>query len=269
MSNWKTLLSSALIFLTSASAVLGDCGDIAGDALQDGTWLFRFNGNWRPIAELNLAVSDRRSRNVSFAYVAREPELTTTRRGILIIKTGVRAPVAANSDRVTLAREAYRAVEQCESYPAFSEGSVKGRSYDIYHDYSYSVDKGDQDLIDTFHVSYPKRVRGCKRSNDDTTDSYFTGRWQSNRSQFSFDETVVANGQRSQFFAQFGAAPAYASPSVFDRKVEMKRYASDKNGLACVAFSVLVRPGTFIRINDLERRIGLFRATEQIWEWPR
>jgi hypothetical protein len=146
---------------------------------------------------------------------------------------------------------------------------VRGRSYDIYHDYSYSVERGDQDMIDSFHVNYPKRIRGCKRSNDDTTDSYFTGRWQSNRSQFSFDETVVVNGQRSQFFAQFGAAPAYASPSVSDRKVEMKRYISDKNGLACVAFSVPVRPGTFIRINDLERRIGLFRAAEQLWEWSR
>ena len=201
--------------------------------------------------------------------MAREPELKAFRRGILVVKTGLRAPAAGNSERVTLAREAYRPIDRCETFPRFNGGSVKGRSYDGYHDYSYSVEESDRNMMASFHVSYAGRVQGCRNSNDDTVDSYFTGHWKSNRSQFSFDEKVVASGQHSQFFAQFGITPAYASTSISERRVEMKRYTSDRSGLACVTFNATVRPGTFIRINDLERRIGLFRAEEQSWEWPR
>ncbi|MDH2354240.1 hypothetical protein QCM80_26755 [Bradyrhizobium sp. SSUT112] len=268
MWSWKALFVSVLALGTSSGAVLGGC-DIAGlDAMPDGAWLVSLNGSWRPIDELSPTLRDGRPREVTFAYVAREPELTTFRRGILVIKTAVRASGVARSDRVTLARDAYKPVEKCESYPQFSGGSVKGRSYDDYHDYSYSAKGLDGPLLSSFHVSYAARVQGCKGSDDDTTDSYFTGHWQSNRSQFSFDDRVVAKGQNSQFFAQFGVTPAYAS-SMSERKVEMKRYTSDRSGLACVTFNATVRPGTLLRINDLERRVGLFRAAEQSWEWPR
>jgi hypothetical protein len=270
MSNCKVICISALVVVTSVVSAFADCSNIVGaDAVKDGTWLARLNGKWRPVAELNSFIADRRSREVSFTYVVKESEPTTFRRGVLVIKTGIRIPAAETGDRVTLAREAYRPIEQCESYPAFPGGDVRGRSYDGYHDYSYSAEKDDQNLITSFHVTYARRAQRCKRSNDDTSDSYFTGHYQSNRSQFSFDERVVANGQYSQFFAQFGVAPAYANTSMSDRRVEMKRYNSDKNGLACVGFSVVVKPGIFIRINDLEQRIGLFRAPEQSWDWPR
>lgn len=270
MSSRKIISVSVLVVVTSTISALADCSNLVGaDALQDGAWLAHLNGSWRPVAELNSTITDGRSREVNFTYVAREPELSTFRRGILIIKTGVRMAASENSDKVTLARPAYRPVEQCESYPEFYGGAVRGRSYDGYHDYGYSAEKGDQRVISSFHVTYSRRAQGCKRSNDNTSDSYFTGRYQSNRSQFSFDERVVSNGQYSQFFAQFGTATAFASTSMSDRRVEMKRYNADKSGLACVAFSVTVKPGIFIRINDLERRVGLFRPSEQSWEWPR
>jgi len=264
----KTLVASSLILLASAGFALADCRGIAGAGAQpDGAWLFRVNGSWRPIAELNSVVADGRSRQVNFLYVASEPGLRALRRGVLVIKTGLNGPGNVN---VALAREAYtRIKEQCESYPTFNGGSVRGRSYDRYHDYGYNVEKTDQDLIQSFHVSYPARGGGCRRSHDATTDSYFAGRWQSNISQFSFDKGVVANGQYSQFVAQFSVSTAYAGTSMSDRRVEMKRYVADDSGLACVLFSSPVRPGTFIRINDIERRGGLFRTGEQSWEWPR
>lgn len=269
MSNWKVLVGSALFLLTSGISALADCRIAGAESLPDGTWLVSLNGNWKPVSELNGLVADGRAHDVNFTYVAREPDPTIPRRGILVIKTGVRAPDAVG--KVALAREAYQPVDQCESYPRFPGGSVRARSYDDYHDYSYSVEKSDQKTIEAFHVSYPKRGQGCSRSNDDTTDSYFTGRWQSNRSQFSFDEDVVATGQHSQFLAQarFFIGPAYAGTGLSERRVEIKRYVADKNGLACVPFSVALKQGSFVRINDLERRDGLFRAPEQSWEWPR
>jgi hypothetical protein len=206
---------------------------------------------------------------MTFAYIVNEPELKNTRRGILVIKTAVDRLASGKGDRVTLAREAYKPIFKCERYPAFSGDSVSTRSYDRYHDYSYRVPKADEKRLENFHVSYAARLRGCRRSNDATTDSYFAGRWQSNRSQFSFDTKVVARGQHSQFLAQFGSTPVYASTSMSQRRVEIKRYDADENGLACVLFSTAVKPGSFIRINDFERRRGLFRAAEQSWEWRR
>lgn len=268
MTNWKTLFASASIVLISAASAFGDCNAIVGSqSLPDGTWLANVNGSWKSITNLDVLVADGRSHNVDFVYLVREADQTVPRRGLLVIKTAVRASTAV--DRVALVREAYRPVDQCESYSPFPGGSVKGISYDNYHDYSYSADKVDQPTLTAFHVSYPRRGQGCRLSNDDTTDSYFTARWQSNRSQFSFDQRVVATGQHSQFFAQFGPAPAYASTGLSERRVEMKRYIADKSGMTCVAFSATVKPGMFIRINDLERRDGVFRAPEQSWEWPR
>lgn len=269
MWNCRTLIASVLLLGTSSGAVLGGC-DVGGlEGKDDGDWLVSLNGAWQPVDALNPTLGDRLPRELTFAYVAREPALAASRRGILVIKTGIRQPSTRNDDRVKLAREAFRPVDKCEYYPRFGGGEVKGKSFDDYHDYSYRVDEGDQGLLASFHVTYAARARGCKNSNDDNSDSYFTGRWQSNRSQFSFDENVVMNGQHSQFLAQFGPAPAYAGNAVSGRKVLMKRYAADKNGFACVTFNATVAPGAFIRINDLERRIGLFRATEQRWEWPR
>jgi hypothetical protein len=269
MCNWKTLFAAFLVFGTFRATVLADCSGVVGaETVSDGTWLVLLKGRWQPISELNSALADGRPSMMNFTYVAREPELTNFRRGILVIKTGLRAP-AGSTDRVTLVREAYEPIEKCESYPRFPGGSVRGRSYDDYHDYSYNVERDDQSTIKTFHVTYAKRVQGCRRSDDDTSDSYFTGRWQSNRSQFSFTEGVVTGGQYSQFAAQFGLTPAYASSSLSARRVEIRPYNSDKNGLACVSFNAFVGPGAFIRINDLERRIGLSRAAEQSWEWPR
>ena len=272
MRQWSAFLASVVV-AASAGAAFADCRAVTGaQGLPDGTWLFRASDGWRPVPSAGELPAAGRSRTVSFAYVVREPESKALRRGILVIKTGVNAPPSGNG-AVTLARANYRetamAVDRCESYPRFTGGSVSARSYDDYHDYSYRVESPDSDTLRSFHVTYPTRVAGrCKRSDDAATDSYFAGRWQSNRSQFSFNPRVVESGQHSQLLALFTVAPAYASPSMSEQRVEIRRYVADGSGLACVLFDTVVKPGSFVRVNDLERG-RVFRAAEQAWTWPR
>ncbi len=256
--------------MTSVVSAFADCsGTVGADAVEDGTWLARLNGKWRPVAELNSYIADGRSREVNFTYVAKGSEPTAFRRGVLVIKTGIRIPATEIGDKVTLAREAYRPIEQCESYPAFPGGDVRGRSYDGYHDYSYSAEKGDQDLITSFHVTYARRAQRCKRSNDDTSDSYFTGHYQSNRSQFSFDEKVVANGQYSQFFAQFGVAPRLRKyiDVRSTRRDKALQFGQERFGMRWV--QRCRETGDFHPHQRSRTTHRPVPAPEQSWEWPR
>lgn len=264
MRNGKMLLISAFAVSLSANIAIANCLGIP-DSLksEDGNWLFQApNGSWKHISELNLTVSDGRSRDVSFVYVART--FDSEREGIIVVKTGVRVTDAQDANAVKLARQFS---QRCNDNRLFLGGKVKAKSYDSYHDYSYNADKDDQNTLESFHLSYPVRTGACKRSNDDTPDSYMAFRWQSNRSQFSFDKSVVDGGQFSQFFAQFGPTPAFAN-TLSDRRVEIKHYTTRDSKAACVAFNAAVKPGAFVRVVDLERRTGLLRAPEQSWEWP-
>ena len=269
----QTLAVTCLIIATSATTVSANCNQIAdAGSMADGTWLFRKNGEWRPVTNLTAEITNGNTRSVTFAYIAREPNLKSARRGILVIKTGLEGPSAANTGKVALVRDNYErlsAAERCELYPAFSSGkTVKIRSYDYYHDYSEITDAADGATLKSFHVNYLARNSGCKRSDDATPDSYFASRRRSNRSDFSFNPEVVRAGQSSRFWAQFGFGTAYAEP-LAERQVMIKRYVANADGPACVVFDAELKPGSFIRINDLERRIGLFRSEEQSWEWPR
>jgi hypothetical protein len=273
----KTLFVTCFAIVASATAATSNCIQIdAASTLADGSWLYRKNNGWRPVSELATEITDGRARQVTFAYVANEPGLKPARRGILVIKSGIDGPQvstqAGSAGRVALNRDSYgrnNAEERCELYPDFVSGrSVKIRSYDRYHDYSEIDDRADGATLKAYHVDYLARNGGCKRSDDATPDSYFASRRRSNRSDFSFNPDVVRAGQSSQFWAQFGTGTAYAEP-LSERQVTIKRYVADADGLACVVFEAQLKPGSFIRINDLERRVGLFRADEQSWAWPR
>ncbi|TPM17600.1 hypothetical protein FJ958_28205 [Mesorhizobium sp. B2-3-5] len=264
--NVTRIFVAAVSLMASTSIALADCTGIPNAAAQpDGAWLFRDSETWRPVHDLGALIADGRSRTVSFVYVANEPDSGLGRRGLLVIKGGVVGTVSTKDDeQVRLTRDAYLKMDVCESYPAFSGAWVSGRSYDDYHDSGYRTP--DDAKFRAFHVKYAARS-GCRWSNDAKSDAYFAGKWQSNRSQFSFDPSVVAKGQHSQFLALFGITPAYAGQSMTNRRVEIKRYRADKNGLACVTFQVKLKPGSFVRINDLERGRG-FRGTELSWKWP-
>ncbi len=114
MWNCRTLFVSILCLGASSGAVLGDCGVAGLEGNDDGAWLVSLNGAWQSIDNLSAAVIDGRPRDLTFAYVAREPALANYRRGILVIKTGIRAPAAKGGDRVTLAREPFQRIEKCE-----------------------------------------------------------------------------------------------------------------------------------------------------------
>ncbi|MCG6204479.1 hypothetical protein LPW26_07525 [Rhodopseudomonas sp. HC1] len=270
MSIRKLLSLACLILAASATTAAADCSAIANAGkLDDGTWLYRRDNAWWPIASLTADVQDGRARKVTFAYVANEPVLKAARRGVLVIKTGVEGAQATETGRVALVRDSYRNDGSCEAYPDFPSGkSVRIRSYDYYHDSSEIRDAADGKTLKAYHVDYSARNNGCKRTDDATPDGYFSFRRRSNRSDFSFNPEVVRGGQNSQFWAQFGFGTAYAEP-LAERQVTIKRYAADAGGLACVVFDATLKPGGFIRINDLERRVGSFRSDEQSWAWPR
>ena len=257
MRNFKLSVISAFALGLLSQVAFANCTGVPELLISDGNWLFRVNGLWQPIGGLNSALADGRSRNVPFIYVARDPD--GAREGIVVIKTGTRAADGAE-DKVELERSFG---QRCNDNRMFPGGKVRGRSYDAYHDYSYGVEREDQRTLEAFHLSYPVRAGRCKLSNDDTPDSYFAFRWQSNRSQFSFDRSVVRGGQFSQFVAQFGPSPAIAS-TLTARRVEVKYYATRNNNVACVSFAAPVRPGAFIRVIDLEHRTGLFSRARTI-----
>lgn len=270
----KTASIACLIIAASATVALSDgCAQIPNAAtLDDGAWLYRSGNEWRAVPRLMEDLRSGKPQTLTFAYVAHEPALKAGRRGILVIKTGIEASDGPNAGKVALVREnyaRYSAEETCELYRTFASGSrVKNKSYDDYHDYGEISDDADARTLKSYHVSYLARNGGCKRSDDATVDNYFGWRRRSNRSDFSFDPDVVRSGQHSQFLAQFRFGTAYAA-SQAERQVTIKRYVADADGLACVVFDATLMPGSFIRVNDLERRNGLFRADEQSWAWPR
>ncbi|WP_155256333.1 hypothetical protein [Mesorhizobium loti] len=263
------LATTAFALLASTILALADCPSIPGAANQpDGAWLFLTTAGWRDVAKLKSVFADGATRRVSFAYIANDRTSGLSRRGVVVVKSGLDGKSSAQSgpDDVTLERGASPKIDKCEIYPTFASPKVVGgRSYDDYHDGGYKT-KYDATLK-SFHVKYASRS-GCRWSNDASADAYFAGRWTSNRSQFSFDPTIVANGQPSQFLATiFGVSRAYAGKPMAKRRVELRPYRADETGLACVLFELTLEPGSFVRVNDLERGRKV-RASELSWQWP-
>ncbi|TGR83837.1 hypothetical protein EN866_33745 [Mesorhizobium sp. M2D.F.Ca.ET.223.01.1.1] len=263
---------AALALLGSTIVALADCPDIPGAADQpDGTWLFLTTEGWRDVGKLKSVFADGATRRVSFAYIANDRKGGLSRRGVVVIKSGLdgKGSTQGGPDQVTLERQALRnsdKIDKCEIYPAFTSPKfVSGRSYDDYHDRGYKTN--DDAVLDSFHIKYASRT-GCRWSNDASADAYFAGRWTSNRSQFSFDPQIVAKGQPSQFLAAiFGVSAAYAGKQLAKRRVEIKPYHADETGFACVSFQLTLSPGSFVRVNDLERGQKV-RASELSWQWP-
>lgn len=256
----RLVLTLAVAVTPTVASSADSCREVDKAYREDGALLFSVdNSAYRPVKQfLNEALSDGRPRDVWFAYVASDP--SGARSGTIVIKTGSRVAAEDASDKVTLKRTEGNS---CNGGRAFEGRPVAGRLYDRYHDYSYSAGN-DTSVLDAFHTRYQGR-NGCTASNDDSPDSYFRLRWQSNRSQFSFDPSVVEGGQYSQFADQFVPTRAMAS-GLRSRRVEMRHYAMNETPV-CIEFRAELRPGTFVRIVDLERRIGFARASEEFWEW--
>lgn len=208
---------------------------------------------------------------VNFAYVIREVAGVEARRGVLVIKTGrLRQPTEEAVGRRAKSVELIRGKEHFNNAPCESkdplDATVSAQDYDEYHDQGLTVASGK--TLEKFHFKYAARRDKCLMTNNNFPDSIVPPDARSNRSQFSFDKSVVAFGTFSQFLALFKPASAFAANEKFvNQRVELKQYKSAADTPVCVRFAVRVKgPGTFLRLNDLEAlELGL-RATEQEWQ---
>lgn len=279
---------SAVLFaaVEPVLAQVVQCGRMQADLaqLEDGALFYRPHFapktvDWVRLTGGTPPIGGTQPTKVDFIYVARENWLPEGRPGMVVIKSGrtpVSEPVPPGPEMVGLRR-----IEPAPSYPgpncpkkfvfkSYSfKGEVLGESYDRYHDSGSRIPLADKAIIEGgLHSGYVGRGGQCKQSNDPTGDT-FAGR--SNRGQFSFTGGVVVAQFKSQFFAALGVSPSYAG-TFSNRAVEVRRYQTDANRIACVAFTLTVaQPNFFLRINDLERVKGSERFPERGDEsqWPR
>jgi hypothetical protein len=100
--------TTVLALLASTMTAVADCRDIPDAADQaDGTWLFLTTQGWRTVDRLKSVVADGNARTVSFAYIANERSSDGSRRGIVVVKSGLAGAAATQggSDPVTLERQ--------------------------------------------------------------------------------------------------------------------------------------------------------------------
>jgi hypothetical protein len=280
----------AVVFAAAVDPAAGQtvlCGGMKADLsqLQDGALFYRPHLAPRTVGWTQLAtdpsIDSKRPTEVDFIYVARENWLPQGRPGMLVIKSGRMLgadPAPPGPEMVGLRR-----IEPARPYPrpecprkyvfksSSFEGQVRGESYDRYHDSVSRIPWAEKSVIEGgLHSAYVGRRDQCKESNDLTSDS-FGGR--SNRGQFSFTTGVVVAQFKSRLIAALGVSPSFAG-AFSNRNVEVRRYQTDENRIACVAFTLTVaQPNFFVRINDLERVTGSeqfpVRGDESQWNMSR
>ncbi|WP_322883391.1 hypothetical protein U8C37_25495 (plasmid) [Sinorhizobium medicae] len=254
--NWRKASATALVVLFSNTLAAADCPDIDRANLRPNrSLLWLDNGKWAPSRTLSQKLGSG-SKTIKFAYIVKDEALRNDRRGIVAIKSGFSRLQSSDDhdmDTVALYRPSMRDPCRKRPYPMM-QGKVSVTEYDDYHDRDRRTDADKE--FSKFHLTYDSQ-RGCRNSNDRSADAYFRQQCRSNRSQFSFDPDVVANGQYRQLFAWFRVRSAFARGSTAGRAVQIRKYQADKAGLACVTFRVTVGPGAFLRVNDLEGRTAI------------
>jgi hypothetical protein len=221
------------------------------------------NGQWAPVPAEGLALASRR---VHLIYVIRELLLSEPRSGAVVVKTGraitAGEPPAPIDKKISLHRPRKPQVDECtaDGSPPFFRGRVAAREYDLYHDYGYDEeDISDHRTFSQFHTAYTGRAgRGrCRSSTASTTRDALLGDRRSNRSQFSFATDVVSGGVQSLIIAgfRFREAPPIGSVGLVDQRVEIIRYRTNGQRLACIPIgATLTGARFFVRVNDLEGR---------------
>jgi hypothetical protein len=277
---------SASVLPNCVHAQQASCGGLRTDisSLDDGTLFYRtgvrFHGGgqaWQalpPSTQLNWGGP----RYVQFIYIAKE-NWDRERSGIIAIKSGHYLVTNGHSGR-SIPRTVYLRRPQrsepdngtCRPISSFHPRSVPATSYDRYHDLGGRIPAADLATFDNFHINYLGRGGVCKYSNNTDYDAPLRGDWRSNRSQFSFDPDIVTSGMNSQFAASFGVGGVSASTAAFaDRRVEIRRYRTNGNRIACIPFSLNVLGAGFqLRINDLETGTQyssyFVRGKEKSWQ---
>jgi hypothetical protein len=239
----------------------------------DGVLLYRMGtGSWQvlqPTAQLP------RRGSVQFVYVVKEM-WDTGRGGVVVIKTGSSSSTVQGSPvhqgAVWLVRSEHAAPTNgtCGRIKKFLPRYVAATSYDQYHNFGRRIPEADSDSLKAYHIHYLGHGDTCRGTNGTNWDSPLRGDFRSNRSQFSFDTYTVANGM-TQFESSLGIGSALAGAAgLSNARVAMRRYHTDENKIACIAFNLnVLDPGYFLRINDLDasQTPGIFfRAYEKTWQ---
>lgn len=270
----RLLVTSAMLGIFVAPAIGDESCDLSNTILagfSNGTLLAENNsGKWEEFQGFqNLA----RPTAMSFAFVVKES--FSERVGVIVVKTArwVAARSATRSGAVKLVRDNSYSDAQCSS-PSFSARNVSARAYEDYHGKGFleskALDSGadgdtNRAVIERFHSKYPT-VRGCRSSDSTTYDGF---EYRNNRSQFSYDTSVVDNGwsYATTNLLTSLIPTALAAPSrLQQQRTEIFHYKVTSNAPTCIMFDLdSATVGQVLRINDIEDRNPL-RAGEKRWQ---
>jgi len=277
---------SGLVLQSLADVAASPCSSLqVPDSANDGDLFYSAkSGGWQRYQSYSsLALTS--PQTVEFVYVVKPP---VNRAGVVVIKTGRNAndsvPPSGNQQSILLIRNenAVRFTNVCharrhrnkENLPFPIAGrTISSKSYDDFHDWTGRVPPSqDFATLDAFHIAYegapaqPGGAGTCQETDDrlppDDTNP-------NNRSQFSFSPNIVSDGQHwgiSDAFLSWAFADG--STGLANQRVEIRRYKmSPEDGAACVVFHVTVAgPNYFVRVNDLEARLGNYRLrVEHSW----
>jgi hypothetical protein len=242
------------------------------DRVRDGALYTMISGRWLPMPQ-NLTARGA----VLFTYVVKT---AVPRAGVIVIKSGTtrnQSDVAPAQTMVKLVRS--QSFSNHCKVSAFSSNEISLKAYSDFHDFGYRGTaslRAFENILHDFHIEYGSKTGSCgsddliRRTDSVIFDALLAGDSRSNRSQFSFDPSVVNGGMYSQMLASLGfrSASAY-EPNLIDLRVEIIPYRSESNEISCVQFGIpALGPGYSIRINDLEGRepVPPFRRNrERVW----
>jgi hypothetical protein len=276
----RLLFTSILLGVLGAPATGAETCDLSATILagfDNGTLLAEADGgDWRKFEGFQ-GLS--RPTPMSFAYVVKDS--FTERAGVVVVKTARWAPArnASRSGAVKLVRTSSFPDTKCTS-DAFPTRSVRARAYEDYHGKGFlesrALDsRADGDLIESnrtiierFHSKYPT-TNGCRSSDSTTYDGF---EYRNNRSQFSYDTSVVDHGwsYATTNLALSLIPEALAAPSrLLQQRTEIHHYKVTPSRPTCIMFDLdLAAADQVLRINDVEDRNSLLRAGEKRWQPP-
>lgn len=265
----KFLLFCGAVLLAASSSQAADfsCSAIDSSKYKDASLLYEApNGKWTPVGNFS-ALGNGPFRNRNFMFVVHDaPE----KNGILIVKAGRQSN--RDSSVVTLDRMLKTQAQSGAGCRVPATGpyhkTVSATSYDSYHDSDQgTASEPDLAVIQNFHISYVNARQECVRTDNNKGDATSLLSMQSNRTQFSFNTSVVDNGVSqvahvNPLWFFFGTAVA-EPPPLGHRVVTMISYRTDETGYACPSFVANTGSGTFLRVLELEgRRANNYRRKE-------
>jgi hypothetical protein len=272
-----SILGAAVFsMLASGTAVAADSCSFLGldtESIEDGALFLQSTDGWHKVDGSEILNSPPIQ---SFAYAIRPfvPSSGTVvpKQGAIVIKSGTirDSESPARAESVQLVRSSQPLVP-CGGIATPTNTFVSWRSYADFHDFGREVEAADGKAIYDFHIRYLRNGSQCVSTADSSTQGVLSFDGRSNRSQFSFDPSVVAKGQYSQISSIFLARASAGFTNFANFRVEISGYDTKGEAVSCVRFSIPhAGAQTFMRIVDLEARDSrppFPRLPEKAWEW--